>query len=89
MRRHGRRTAVGRIPSIEGELQISVDGDDGGQRQLRVRVGRQVHHGRVGQELHRHAHVLGHRAEHQRRLRSVDKQTNKLSAAKLAISVSF
>ena len=58
------------VPLVDGEVVVARDGDDGRGGHGRVRVGRHVRHGRVGQELHDHAHVVRHRREHHRRLQS-------------------
>ncbi len=56
------------VPLVDSEVVIARDGDDGRGRHRRVRVGRDVCDGRVGQELHDHAHVVRSLAEHHWRL---------------------
>ena len=53
-----RPTYVGVVPFVDGEVVVGSDGGDGGAGDSRVRVGSHVHHGRVGQKLHDHAHIL-------------------------------
>ena len=53
-----RPTYVGIVPFVDGEVVVGSDGCDGGAGDSRVRVGSHVHHGRVGQKLHDHAHIL-------------------------------
>lgn len=61
-------TSIVGIPAVERELIVAGDSEDGGQRQLRVRVGRDVAHRGVAYELHHHTNVLAHAGEHQRAL---------------------
>ena len=53
-----RPTYVGVVPFVDGEVVVGSDGGDGGAGNSRVCVGSHVHHGRVGQKLHDHAHIL-------------------------------
>ena len=64
-------TVEERVPAVDGELLALGDCDHRGYRELRVRVGRDVHHGRVADKLHYHTDVLRRRAEHHRRLPDV------------------
>lgn len=59
---------VAGVPAVDGELLVHGDRHHGRVGQLRVSVGRDVNDGTVGQELHRHADVVGDAGEHHGRL---------------------
>ena len=56
------------VPLVDSKVVVAGDSDDGRRGYSWVRVGRDVRHGRVGQELHNHTHVVRHGREHHRRL---------------------
>ena len=56
------------VPLVDGEVIVARDGDDRRHRHGWVRVGGDVRHWRVGQELHDHADVVLYSREHHRRL---------------------
>ena len=58
------------VPAVDCEVVVASDGDDSWLRHHRMCVGGHVRDGRVGEELHDHADVVLHRAEHLRRLRA-------------------
>ena len=64
----GVTTCVIGVPAVGRKVLVGGQRDDGGERELREGVGRDVADRRVGEELHDHAHVVRQRREHHRGL---------------------